>query len=683
MTEQRNHASATGGDSVRRILWLKSAHVLGLALDAEAEEESFREFQQRYGNSKLAHILWELEREYGWAFPTVIEAYPGSGKSRDASELVNVAWKTGGKRGLYLMLSHDAMIERLDRMKQGGVDLEDWQHWKGHEDGCQKRTLSSRGYDDDRVKYTCAHEDCACGAQHGLFNADRPTIAPIEYALPMLPYLGRPMRPEAERFDFWIVDEIDLRRLLDWVCVPQDDVLVTARKHPDKSVRELADVLHTLMEYLAKRQDDSPIEGGLLYHLMDGLLHHSGHSLDSLAARLGRAKFPKRPWTNGDRLPVNFAPKLLPVLLDELNMWQEGRRLFNPRIHLVKVGDGSIELHIWWRKGFSGEFGYQNEPQGYWPPSMFILDATANAELLERVFPEAESVGVQLDRPPWPDNVHVHQWADNLVTRSALGISSGRGAQDRERWYGRIGDALSDFDRSVPVGIITHKAIEDEARGALRAQGFSNVSSLHYGAERGSNELEDVYVLVLLGLPIPNPQEFKEEAQAFLYHDAPLVFNWQKNEQYLDMRDGSRARVEVSGHWDEPVAAYYRQKCQSGLYQALHRIRPYIPKDYERHIFIFTNMPVPDVKVDHLMHSEEKGRMEARFARAVDIIVESVAENGECLVPQLARQIALEGEDARTVTRWVNANGDALAEATRTRFNRGRGRRPGRFASEA
>ena len=31
-----------------------------------------------------------------------------------------------------------------------------------------------------------------------------------------------------------------------------------------------------------------------------------------------------------------------------------------------------------------------------------------------------------------------------------------------------------------------------------------------------------------------------------------------------------------SGYWTEPVVSYYRQKCQAGLYQALHRIRPYL-----------------------------------------------------------------------------------------------------------
>jgi hypothetical protein len=232
-------------------------------------------------------------------------------------------------------------------------------------------------------------------------------------------------------------------------------------------------------------------------------------------------------------------------------------------------------LRVWWRKQAG-----QDNPEGWIPPPFFILGATADYELLEPVF------GYYTDReeieaPAWPDNVHVHQWCDDLVSRQTLGIrrnrsiSSPKGKRDRARWYGRIAKALTGIPHDWPVGIITHQAIEEEAKESIKATGFTDVRSRHYGDERGSNILEGVRVLVLLGLPIPNSDDFMEEAQAFLHDDEPLDFTWENEEQYLEMRDGSRVPVNVGGYWKPPVASYYRQKCQAGLYQALHRIRPY------------------------------------------------------------------------------------------------------------
>jgi len=56
------------------------------------------------------------------------------------------------------------------------------------------------------------------------------------------------------------------------------------------------------------------------------------------------------------------------------------------------------------------------------------------------------------------------------------------------------------------------------------------------------------------------------------------------------MRDGLPEPVKVGGYWEEPVKSYYFQKCQAGLDQSLHRIRPYIDREYDRHISICSNL---------------------------------------------------------------------------------------------
>ena len=265
-----------------------------------------------------------------------------------------------------------------------------------------------------------------------------------------------------------------------------------------------------------------------------------------------------------------------------------------------------------------------------------------------------------------------------MVSRQTLGVRSDVGSSTsedritRQRWYAQIAGALDSFPSDWPVGIITHKGIREEARLAIKAMGFDDTRVLHYGDERGSNIMECARVLVLLGLPIPNLDEFKEEAQAFFSGAEPLDFTWEKQQHLLDMRDGSKVPVMVGGYWNEPVASYYRQKCQWGLYQALHRIRPYNPRNYERHIFIFTNMPIPDVPVDHLL-----GPWGQRFDLSLDTLRQTLDKAGECTTTELADILTANGQEG--ATRWVQRNVEALYAAADCEFVPGSGRNPGRF----
>ena len=131
--------------------------------------------------------------------------------------------------------------------------------------------------------------------------------------------------------------------------------------------------------------------------------------------------------------------------------------------------------------------------------------------------------------------------------------------------------------------------------------GFETDGSMYFHNLRGSNDFEDCQVLVVLGCPIPNLCGFQEECQAFLHDEPkPLLFKPNNKTLYLDMTDGRRYGVTPYGYWKGPVSKYYWQKCQAELYQAIHRLRPYIPKDYDRHIFLFTNMPVKGVQVEEV-----------------------------------------------------------------------------------
>jgi len=173
--------------------------------------------------------------------------------------------------------------------------------------------------------------------------------------------------------------------------------------------------------------------------------------------------YPNGTYKNIHQPPMNFPPTLVPVLKEEVALWQKGEE-FNPRIHIIKEG-GKAELRVWWRKELIEDDQIEINDNGGWvQPSFLILDATANNDLLADVFgnPSVEEVPAK----EWPANVFVHQWVDDLVSRQTLGIRNDRGVfsdrskLDRKRWYDRIADALTEFSHDTPIGIITHKAIE-------------------------------------------------------------------------------------------------------------------------------------------------------------------------------------------------------------------------------
>lgn len=590
----------------------------------------------------------------------VIKTSPGSGKSRDASEFVTQAWQQGGEKGLYLMLSHQAIEERQGKIDQDGSGAI-WEHWRPHDDTCERKRQNEKGY--RRVG------ECTC--KRGNLKASGPTLAPIDYIFAGLPNSTEPLIEEVHEFDYWVIDEMDFRRLLGFREASANDIIKMASLHPDNSIKMLCMALREIIGPGVGQR----LNGYSFYDALDSALKGKGTNLVELSQTLTCANLELQPGLFDRNLPVNFPPALVPVLLREVEEWQ-AKRHFNPCIHLIS-DEERAKLHIWWRKDLR-EDDYQ--------PNFFILDATADPSLLRLVFGD-DIQSEELEVPSWPDNVHVHQWVDDVVTAGTLGIEfqgspfSAKNKASRNRWYQRIDDNTKDLSRDCSVGIVTHMKIENEAKVAIEKLGFADVRTLHYGAERGSNLLEDVNVLILLGLPIPNPRGFEEEAQAYLWDQGDLDFEWREEERKLEMTEGSAVPVRTKGYWNGLVGAYYRQKCQAGLYQALHRIRPYIAKD-ERHLFVFTNMPIDGVKVQHVMRSEVRERITNRWDSAVSEIERLLVINGVCTVAELAKALVASRDSEASMRKWLTNNGRALADITGSVYEVGNGRRSGRFVRQ-
>ena len=238
-------------------------------------------------------------------------AFPGSGKTREATRLANELWQRWKLPTLIFMLSHAIIDERLATMKEQG-ESDNWSHWRGHDDLCQRYRLAAKGY--------FGAAECDCG--RGPLTVAGPTFASLGYALPDLPNFRAPLSEKSDNFLFWIIDDLDFRRLLGSESVEKFDVIEVGESHPDPAIAATCRALASLME--TKRA--FRLEGGALYEAFTLAIKSEFPAISVLLEELTDATPTMSPWSNDPgELPRNFPPKLLPVLSYELRSWIQGR----------------------------------------------------------------------------------------------------------------------------------------------------------------------------------------------------------------------------------------------------------------------------------------------------------------------------------------------------------------------
>jgi len=584
---------------------------------------------------------------------TVIRCYPGSGKTRDAIEMANWLWEKHGIRTLYLMLSHSAIDEVVERNNL------DWTHWRGHQDGCEKRKYSQLGY---------STNDCTCGV-----DVDRsrpgPAIAPLDYVVPDNPDW---VVEEIFNFQLWIIDEVDLRRYVAQKSVTRDEL--SRASHGQEVVADVIDAL--------SKSFSGKLSGNELYQEVSKHLEEGDTSLAEVVDELLDKKVQDLTLDQSNPIP-NFPKQLMSIFRYEAEKYLNSQS-FNSRIHIDAPAG---ELRYWWNKTpFPEELiepaipGYPNSAL-HAHPTAIVLDASADQTLMRQVTPYVHEY--QVEEPEWPAHVHVHQYLESSVSRSTLSLYPAWKAKTKEAlntrrvWYDRVVEevkALSGYSPDWAVGLITFMGIADEATEYLRTQGVKVLDPIHYHNQRGSNELEDVKVLVMLGSPYPSPEGFYEEVQAFFGPFENLTSHTTQYPQQVFMKDGSVREVLIHGYEDSNVNRYHRQKTVYEMYQGVHRIRPHIvDTDDERHVLLFSNVPIPGVIVESQLMSAKTKKSESRMALAINVINEAVEMSGECYKGDLAIVLATDTLTVKSANRWIERNVEKLENSTGTVFKGGRG----------
>ena len=567
--------------------------------------------------------------------PILITAPPGTGKSYQAAQMVNLLFDGFGIASITLVLAYEQM-EVVD-------GREGWHKWQGHSRMCSEarrsQAVRNLGYN---VTLEC---DCDYASQ---FEFDEPTLAVLDYLIGMdtvalqYGYEGRSnvplFRPEIRDFNLRIVDEVVLSRFVGSQPVSDRDLRIAAREHPDSQVRMLSAQFRELRDTTG---DLKWLSGQPMYQSLETGLNERSTSLQEFRDDLADVELPTTVWSDGPQPPTNFPPYLFPILKQELEWLEEGRP-FNPRIH-VNTGADSPAIEIRYRR-----FVDCTDP-------IVIMDATADPSLVHKVFgvdrPTPKPTPVEL-----PKSVTVLQLSEDRLGSGTLNLfPSVQPKANRQKWYEELRLDLENQSRDRKVGVVTLRAIEDELVGEVHSLGYEDVKSLHYGNLRSMNTMVDRDILILFGCPGPHPDSLQREAQAFFFDEPPLDISWVPITEHLITRDGREIPVSLRAYGnDDRLQSYYMQSCQAELYQAFHRSRPNRVIDgREQTIMIYTHVPISDVRIDGFL-----GKM-GRVAKA---LAHEVASRGACKTAQLAELTPNPAIDQDSNRRWIDRNRLRLAQ---------------------
>lgn len=242
------------------------------------------------------------------------------------------------------------------------------------------------------------------------------------------------------------------------------------------------------------------------------------------------------------RLSPVVLPVVLAALKDELEKWERGAE-WNSCIH---TSGGA--LHILKPRQFPTE--------GELPP-IALLDATADEELL-RLLGWGDVEIVHEGVTPPPNMRHVAVRTGKRYSKTSLVDS----------WYAgkRLKTTIAEAkyllrqlnpDGRLRVGLVTFARCEHEMRKALGIR-----RSGHFGAMRGSNELADCDVLLVIGTPVPNLEQLVWYAR-MLYRDDP--------EPIEEPTRDEKGRLRFS---DERLVRLVEYFSHAELTQVAHRNRP-------------------------------------------------------------------------------------------------------------
>lgn len=231
------------------------------------------------------------------------------------------------------------------------------------------------------------------------------------------------------------------------------------------------------------------------------------------------------------------------------------------------------------------------------PARRIWLDATGNQHIYSELFNQrVETIDIS---PKLKGTITV-------VTDRAngKGVLDGKRQVDNDRHIeqvDRLITRITEQEEAQRVGIVSFQNIISENKLLSKNREVLNF----YGA-RGTNRLENVDALFVVGTPMPEQSVYKSIG-AMIYFGRDLPFNdtWSSiwlPYNYVDA-DGAGYEYPAGGFWgDRDLQALLWQMREAEIIQAVHRSRPLL---HPVSVYLLTNLPILEMPIDRLMSSAE------------------------------------------------------------------------------
>ena len=286
--------------------------------------------------------------------------------------------------------------------------------------------------------------------------------------------------------------------------------------------------------------------------------------------------------------------------------WRSGRRVtpeeFIQRIKAMNPSYGCIQTH----RGKEGRIirmvGMKPFTEGWDMPTL-ICDATGDAELLRPIWLQlAESEPHGWEQLPRPDNVQIFQCVNRPISKGAVGVE-GKDEKDQKadsarRLYAAVLRKALEYG-GQDIGVIVYKSTKDWILKNCFVPDW--IKLLHWGDLTGTNALQKVRALFVIGRPLGAGETVTRQAEA-LFSDYIADRGYRKQLKggripiVPDAAGNNVILVDVWEHPDPRAERLRRQITEGSLIQAVGRARAGLRKqDEPLDIHLWTDVPLPEL----------------------------------------------------------------------------------------
>lgn len=500
---------------------------------------------------------------------TIIRGTMGLGKTHQAAELTNALQAQGLTVAIVAPTLAVAENEWLPRLRNGHV-------WRSKIDLC---TCHDKGYLAACIKYGFAYPHCTdhscpyCTQQQKAFGK----VIIYQHAHLAL--------SEFAETDVIIIDESPLSALLPEYSVTSGTLAGFIKRHPEDAAAPLCRALCVAAQELPQSMTD--IRGAELVATIEK--HLDGWTLADALTRARRSRFnveqPAPP-----ELVENMAPQFLAPLLNALtdNL---------PGFSFGKAAQVGKFAYTWHARRDAALKAYNRLMK----PALIVLDGSANEQVSRRLF------------EPWPVQfIDISCPISPLVTITQIDRTPATRHVLRDQ--GRL-DTLANFVAYVAnlqnltlTGGITYAGAVDTMHQVLGGQW------LHYGGQRGSNELADASAIAVVCSPTTPPAALERKALA-LWPDA--VCTWEKGE--------GQGEYKAT---DERLQQMHLLHAYEELRQSVYRARP-LTATAPMHLLVFSPWSLEAIGI-----TPNQTITDLPYGNSNDVKAAAAQYSARCLVTQ-------------------------------------------------